>query len=192
MGRSKSIRPSRSRKPLPRSERSRRGDPWSLASMNSKSHSLHLAGMSVQVISDAESACRSACELITKTIRASVALRGRAVLGLATGSTPERVYALLADRHDSGELSFRDVTTYNLDEYYPISPLDSKSYRSYMHRHLFSRVDIAPGRGARPRRYRSRSVRGRARGGIRSLDRGGWRPGSPAPGDRPQRTHRLQ
>lgn len=114
--------------------------------MNSKSDFLHRAGMSVQVFSEAESACQAACELITRTIRASVSLRGRAVLGLATGSTPERVYALLADRRDSGELSFRDVTTYNLDEYYPISPLDSKSYRSYMHRHLFSRVDIAPDR----------------------------------------------
>jgi glucosamine-6-phosphate deaminase len=43
-------------------------------------------------------------------------------------------------------LSFRNVTTYNLDEYYPISPLDSRSYRAYMHRHLFSHVDIAPHR----------------------------------------------
>ena len=114
--------------------------------MNSKFDSLHRSGMSVQVYPDAESACLAACDLIIKTIRASISLRGRAVLGLATGSTPERVYALLAERHDSGELSFRDVTTYNLDEYYPISPLDSKSYRSYMHRHLFSRVDIAPDR----------------------------------------------
>ena len=44
----------------------------------------------------------------------------------------------------TGSLSFRNVTTYNLDEYYPISPLDPRSYRAYMHRHLFSHVDIAP------------------------------------------------
>ncbi|HLH27345.1 MAG TPA: glucosamine-6-phosphate deaminase, partial [Acidimicrobiales bacterium] len=71
---------------------------------------------------------------------------GRAVLGLATGSTPESVYARLVRRHQAGALSFRDVTTYNLDEYYPISPLDPRSYRSYMHRHLFGRVDLAPHR----------------------------------------------
>ena len=70
--------------------------------------------------------------------------RGRAVLGLATGSTPEKVYAHLVEWHRAGSLSFRNVTTYNLDEYYPISPLDPKSYRAYMHRHLFSHVDIAP------------------------------------------------
>ena len=114
--------------------------------MKSKSDFLDRADMPVQIFPDAESACRAASDLIIEIIRASVSSRGRAVLGLATGSTPERVYALLADRHDSGELSFRDVTTYNLDEYYPISPLDAKSYRSYMHRHLFSRVDIAPDR----------------------------------------------
>ncbi len=72
--------------------------------------------------------------------------RSRVVLGLATGSTPERVYAHLVKEHESARVSFRDVTTYNLDEYYPISPLDPNSYRSYMHRHLFSRVDIAPQR----------------------------------------------
>ena len=44
----------------------------------------------------------------------------------------------------AGALSFHDVVTYNLDEYYPIGPLDPKSYRSYMHRHLFGHVDIAP------------------------------------------------
>src|SRR5262249_52727222 len=54
--------------------------------------------------------------------------------------------ARLVERHEAGALSFRDVTTYNLDEYYPISPVDPRSYRSYMHRHLFGQVDIAPQR----------------------------------------------
>ena len=38
------------------------------------------------------------------------------------------------------------MTTYNLDEYYPISPVDPNSYRAYMHRHLFGHVDLAPNR----------------------------------------------
>ena len=100
--------------------------------------------MLVQVKPDAHSVCLAAADLIEEAIRGSVAARGRAVLGLATGSTPEAVYARLVHRHEAGFLSFRDVTTYNLDEYYPISPLDPRSYRSYMHRHLFGRVDIAP------------------------------------------------
>ena len=82
--------------------------------------------------------------MLEKAISTAQSSRGRAVLGLATGSTPERVYAHLVETHRAGLLSFQNVTTYNLDEYYPISPLDPQSYRAYMHRHLFSRVDIAP------------------------------------------------
>lgn len=101
------------------------------------------AGMAVQVASDAGSVCLAAAERIEEAIRGAVAARGRAVLGLSTGSTPEAVYARLVDRYQAGDLSFRHVTTYNLDEFYPISPFDPLSYRAYMHRHLLGRVDIA-------------------------------------------------
>ena len=76
----------------------------------------------------------------------AVAARGRAVLGLATGGTPVPFYERLVELHRDGELSFRDVDTYNLDEYYPIAPLDANSYRAYMQRHLFAHVDLAPNR----------------------------------------------
>jgi glucosamine-6-phosphate deaminase len=108
--------------------------------------SFRQGGMLVRVASDAQSVCLEAAAMIEEAIHQSLAARGRAVLGLATGTTPESVYARLVQRHEAAALSFRDVTTYNLDEYYPISPLDPRSYRSYMHRHLFSRVDIAPHR----------------------------------------------
>jgi glucosamine-6-phosphate deaminase len=100
------------------------------------------AGMKILVNADAELASRAAAELLIRTIDSARTNRGRAVLGLATGATPERVYSLLVERHRLGSLSFCDVTTYNLDEYYPISPLDPKSYRAYMHRCLFSQVDL--------------------------------------------------
>lgn len=105
-----------------------------------------LGGMQIHVAADAPSVCRMAAERIEDAIRGATARSGRAILGLATGSTPEAVYARLVERHQAGALSFRDVTTYNLDEYYPISPLDPRSYRHYMHRHLFGRVDLAPDR----------------------------------------------
>jgi glucosamine-6-phosphate deaminase len=105
-----------------------------------------VGGMLVRVEADAHSVCLAASALIEESIRGALAARGRVVLGLATGSTPEAVYARLVERHNAGALSFRDVTTYNLDEYYPISPLDPRSYRSYMHRHLFGRVDLSPDR----------------------------------------------
>jgi glucosamine-6-phosphate deaminase len=107
---------------------------------------LELAGASVQVFADAPSASRSAADRIAAVIRREVGARGRAVLGLATGGTPVQVYARLVDLHRAGELSFAGVVTYNLDEYYPIHPSDPNSYRAYMHRHLFGRVDLPANR----------------------------------------------
>ncbi len=105
-----------------------------------------VAGMKVLVFPDKGRASVAAADQIAHVIQSAHAERGRAVLGLATGSTPELVYAHLVDRHRAGGLSFQNITSYNLDEYYPISPLDPNSYRAYMHRHLFSHVDIAPHR----------------------------------------------
>ncbi len=102
------------------------------------------SGMEVLVARDAWQASLVIAEQILEGIHAAQVERGRAVLGLSTGSTPETVYAQLVERHRTGLLSFQNITTYNLDEYYPISPLDPKSYRFYMHRHLFGQVDIVP------------------------------------------------
>ncbi len=107
---------------------------------------LERAGMSVLVCPDDVSTSRLAAERLVELMQGAEARRGRAVIGLATGSTPERIYAQLVEWHRSHRLSFRHVTSYNLDEYYPISPFDPRSYRSYMHRTLFSHVDIAPDR----------------------------------------------
>src|SRR4051794_34788994 len=98
---------------------------------------LEHAGASILVFADAATACHAAADRFADTLRSALRERGRAVLGLATGATPVRLYASLVARHRRGELSFANAATYNLDEYYPISPFDPKSYRSYMHRHLF-------------------------------------------------------
>jgi glucosamine-6-phosphate deaminase len=107
---------------------------------------LDVSGASIQVFADAPTACRAAAGRMAGALRAAVTRRGRAVLGLATGASPERVYAELVARHRAGGLSFADAVTYNLDEYYPVGPLDPNSYRAYMHRHLFGHVDLAPNR----------------------------------------------
>lgn len=64
------------------------------------------------------------------------------VLGLATGSTPTRVYAELIKIHKEGGLSFKNVVTFNLDEYYPIEPDSLQSYVRFMKEHLFNHIDI--------------------------------------------------
>ncbi len=101
----------------------------------------------VLVFDDAASASVEAAERIAASIDHAKAARGRAVIGLATGSTPIKTYSELAARHRAGKLSFRDVTTYNLDEYYPISPVSSLSYRYFMDDYLFWEIrDLDPNR----------------------------------------------
>ena len=68
----------------------------------------------------------------------------KCVLGLATGNTPKLLYTELVRLHKEEGLSFKNVITFNLDEYYPISKTAIQSYYSFMHTHLFSQVDIEP------------------------------------------------
>ena len=64
------------------------------------------------------------------------------VLGLATGSTPVGMYRKLIEMNKTGEIDFSQVTTVNLDEYYPISPDNDQSYRYFMNVNLFDHVNI--------------------------------------------------
>lgn len=66
----------------------------------------------------------------------------KVVLGLATGSTPVAVYDELIRLHQENGLSFQNVITFNLDEYYPIDPDSLQSYVRFMNEHLFDHVDI--------------------------------------------------
>jgi glucosamine-6-phosphate deaminase len=68
----------------------------------------------------------------------------RAVLGLATGSTPVGVYRELIRMHQQEGLSFADVVTFNLDEYYPMDPGSIHSYHRFMWENLFAHLDILP------------------------------------------------
>ena len=72
-----------------------------------------------------------------------------AVLGLATGSTPEGMYDRLVEMNRDGEIDFSGITTVNLDEYYPISPENEQSYRYFMNKHLFDRAPDAMAEAAR-------------------------------------------
>lgn len=65
-----------------------------------------------------------------------------AVLGLATGATPVEVYANLVRMHKEEGLSFRNVITFNLDEYYPMQPDAKQSYVTFMNENLFNHIDI--------------------------------------------------
>ncbi len=64
------------------------------------------------------------------------------ILGLATGSSPISVYEELVRLHKEEGLSFSNVITFNLDEYFPMKNVDIQSYHHFMHLHLFSHIDI--------------------------------------------------
>jgi len=66
----------------------------------------------------------------------------KTVLGLATGATPISVYQELVRLHREEGLSFKQVITFNLDEYYPMKPASAQSYVSFMKQHLFDHIDI--------------------------------------------------
>jgi len=81
---------------------------------------------------------------IASLIREKQRRKEDCVLGLATGSTPISLYAELVRMHKEEGLSFKNVITFNLDEYYPLQRQALQSYWSFMHRHLFAHIDIDP------------------------------------------------
>src|SRR3989440_12225910 len=98
------------------------------------------------VVSDPDDLPALLAERIVDTIRRGVAATGRCVLGLATGSTPLGIYRELIRRHRAGDVDFAAVTTFNLDEYYPMVPDSPHSYRRYMGENFFAHCTIKPER----------------------------------------------
>src|SRR5699024_2354719 len=83
-------------------------------------------------------------QVIAQLIRQKQQEGEYAILGLATGSTPIQVYNELIRMHREEGLSFRNVVTFNLDEYYPMKRSDDQSYWKFMHDRLFNHIDIDP------------------------------------------------
>lgn len=98
------------------------------------------------VHASADAATQAVAHEIARIIRAGEEAGEPVVLGLATGSTPIAVYRELVRMHREEGLSFRGVTTFNLDEYFPCAPEADHSYRRFMQEHLFDHIDIDPER----------------------------------------------
>ncbi|WP_339719461.1 glucosamine-6-phosphate deaminase [uncultured Paraglaciecola sp.] len=94
--------------------------------------------MQIIIYDNAQQVAESAAKWVKELIKKSEA----PVLGLATGSTPISLYKQLVEQHKTDGLSFKNVTTFNLDEYHQIDPANPQSYRSFMDNHLFGHVDI--------------------------------------------------
>lgn len=98
----------------------------------------------VEIFPSADAGSKSVAKEIAALIREKQSLNQPCVLGMATGGTPIYLYAELVRMHREEGLSFKNVITFNLDEYYPIDKDAFQSYWSFMHRHLFSHIDIDP------------------------------------------------
>ncbi|MDO4698752.1 MAG: glucosamine-6-phosphate deaminase [Pasteurellaceae bacterium] len=66
------------------------------------------------------------------------------VLGLPTGGTPQKTYQELIKLYQAGEVSFKHVVTFNMDEYLGLPPEHPESYHAFMHRNFFDHIDIQP------------------------------------------------
>ena len=97
-----------------------------------------------EVFTNAPAASRYVAVQIAELIRSRAAKQKNCVLGLATGSTPVGIYAELVRMHREEGLSFQNVITFNLDEYYPMGPDELQSYVRFMNEHLFDHIDIPP------------------------------------------------
>ena len=96
------------------------------------------------VLADSKQVSRAVAGEIAELIRTKAKQGKTCVLGLATGSTPTGVYEELVRMHQQEGLSFKNVVSFNLDEYYPMQPRELQSYYRFMHEYLFDRVDIDP------------------------------------------------
>ena len=90
------------------------------------------------VAEDYDEMSRKAANIIADLIKKNP----NAILGLATGSTPVGTYNELIQKNKNKEISFQNVTTFNLDEYIDLDKNHPQSYYTFMYEHLFKNIDI--------------------------------------------------
>ena len=96
------------------------------------------------IFGQSSTASKTVANEVAELIRSKAAQGKPCVLGLATGSSPTSVYDELVRMHKEEGLSFQNVVTFNLDEYFPMQPDSLQSYVRFMHEYLFDHVDIKP------------------------------------------------
>jgi len=98
--------------------------------------------LAVNVFDNPDIASKQVAARIASLIKTKQQLGEKAILGIATGATPVGVYKELIRLHKEEGLSFKDVVTFNLDEYYPMKPDAAQSYVTFMNEQLFNHIDI--------------------------------------------------
>lgn len=94
--------------------------------------------MNIKIFDNAEQIAEAVGEFIIKELNT----KPDSVIGFATGASPVPTYNFLKKAYDEGKVSFKDMTTFNLDEYCDLPKEDKNSYYSFMHDNLFDRIDV--------------------------------------------------
>ncbi len=94
--------------------------------------------MDIRIFNNTEEIAQAASEIIINKVKSTP----DAILGLATGASPVATYKKLIAAYNNGEVSFKDVKTFNLDEYCSIPATDKNSYYTFMHENLFNFIDV--------------------------------------------------
>lgn len=94
--------------------------------------------MEITVLKSSQEIGRAAADIITECVNS----KEKPVLGLATGASPVPTYNNLIEDYKNGKVSFKNVVTFNLDEYCSIPASDKNSYYTFMHENLFNHIDI--------------------------------------------------
>lgn len=105
-------------------------------------HAISHERIPTHIFADSEKASKAVALEIAALIRQKTKENKPAVLGLATGSSPKKVYQELIRMHKEEGLSFKNVITFNLDEYHPMEPDSVQSYVRFMKEQLFDQIDI--------------------------------------------------
>ncbi|MEY3432350.1 MAG: glucosamine-6-phosphate deaminase, partial [Bacteroidota bacterium] len=100
--------------------------------------------VSITIQESNKAAAKLVAKEIADLIQKKAAENKKCVLGMATGSTPKTLYAELVRMHKEEGLSFKNVISFNLDEYFPMKPDAPQSYHTFMKTQLFNHVDILP------------------------------------------------
>jgi glucosamine-6-phosphate deaminase len=116
--------------------------PWYRDALSSSLETSKWERIPVVIFEQPRAAAARVAQEISQLVRHREADGLKVVLGLATGSTPIFVYQELVRLHREEGLSFRNVVTFNLDEYYALKPDEARSYHRFMREHLFDHIDI--------------------------------------------------
>ena len=133
--------------------------------------------MKVAIVQNPEEGSRLAASIFIDQVKQNP----KTVLGLATGSTPVKMYKLLAEACKAGTVSFKDCQSFNLDEYLGLAPEHDQSYHYFMKTQLFDHIDIDQAKTHVPDGL-----------SLRRRHQGRRRHRHPAPRHRLRRPHRLQ